>query len=309
MSKYISGLSENSRFWVIDSTDVVKEALEIHKVGPTAISALGRVLTAALMMGHNLTDKDLLTLRFDCEGPIKMLVATTTHEGTVRGFVGNCRAEAPLKDDGKPDVGAIVGGGTLHIIKDMGLKEPYVGVSNIQTGEIAEDLAYYYFTSEQTPTVIGLGVSLNKDFTVKNAGGFMIQLMPDEGMDSNQKAKREMFISKLEEKIKAIRPVTELMDGGMDIHRIAKLLYEDMEKEDALVEDYKILKEQECSYRCDCSKEKFFRKILSIGKEEIYKTIEANNGIEVECHFCKTKYQYSKTEFDLIFNAAENKTN
>lgn len=300
MAKIIRGISKNARFWVVDSTDIVSKAQEIHKMSPTAIAAFGRLLTAGTMMGTNLKGDDLLTLRIDSEGPLRQIVVSSNTSGNVKGYVANPSADAPIKENGQPDVSAIVGPGTLRVIKDMGFSnsEPYVGISNLQTGEIAEDLAYYYYTSEQTPTVIGLGVSLNQDFTVKLAGGFMMQLMPNAEDD---------FISKLEEKIKSIRPVTELLEGGMDPHRIAKLLYEDMStEEDTLVETYEILEENEISYECDCNRDKFVKGLITLGKEQINEIIQKDGKLEVECHFCKTKYSYVNEDFDLIFNKNNN---
>lgn len=295
MAKIIRGISKNARFWVTDSTDIVQNAENIHEMSPTAIAAFGRLLTAGAIMGTNLKGEDVLTLRIDSDGPINQMVATATSSGNVKGYVANPEVDLPLKENGQPNVGGLVGNGTLRVIKDMGLKnsEPYMGVSKLQTGEIADDLAYYYFTSEQTPSVIGLGVSLNKDMTIRSAGGYMIQLMPNA---------EENFIDKLEEKISNIRSITELLDGGMDLHRIAKLFYEDMESEnpDDLIEEYKILEENNISYECNCNKDKFYKGLITLGAEEINSILEQDEKIEVECQFCKTKYHYTKEDFSKI---------
>lgn len=297
MANIIRGVSKNARFWAIDSTDILQEAQNIHQMSPTAIAAFGRLLTAGTMMGTNLKGSDLLTLRIDSEGPIKQIVVTSGSHGNVKGYVANPIADLPLRENGQPNVGSIIGKGVLRVIKDMGFEnsEPYVGLANLQTGEIAEDLAYYYYTSEQIPTVIALGVSLNKDLSIKKAGGFMIQLMPNA---------QEDFISKLEEKIKVIRPVTELLEGGMDAERIIKLLYEDMEKEDsnALVEDYEILEKKEVNYLCDCNKDKFLKGLITLGQEEIEAILKKDKKLEVECHFCKNKYSFTNEDFKNIFN-------
>ena len=219
MSKIIRGVSKNARFFLVDSTNIVQEALDIHKCSPTAIDAFGRLLTAGVMMGSTLKGKDLLTLRTDTDGPLDNMVVTADSDGGVKGYVSNPSADVVLTDNGKSNVGALIGKGMLRIIKDMGLKEPYVGMSPIDSGEIAQDLAYYFFNSDQTPTVIALGVKLKDEKTVACAGGYMIQLLP---------GAEECFIGALEEKIQAIRPMTELMMGGMDLKRILKLLYEDM---------------------------------------------------------------------------------
>lgn len=291
-SRIIRGVSKNARFFVINSTDVVQEALEIHKCSPTAIAGFGRFLTAGLIMGASLKGDDKLSLITDTDGPVNNMVVTADANGHIKGYLSNPQADLPLKPIvNQPDVANLIGKGSLRVIKDMGLKEPYCGLSEIQTGEIATDIAYYYVTSEQTPTVIALGVDLQDEKTVRSAGGYMVQLFP--GAD-------EKFIDLLEAKIKAIRNVTELFKGGMDLERIVKLLYEDMSDEtyQKLVEDYEILEEREVSYYCDCNKEKYYKGLITLGKEEILNLLEELNGtIETECHFCGKKYQFTKEDF------------
>ena len=291
MAKLIRGVSKNARFWVIDSKDIVQKAENIHEMSPTAIAAFGRLLTAGAIMGTNLKGEDILTLRIDSEGPINQMVVTATSEGNVKGYVNNPSADLPLKENGQPDVSGLVGPGTLRVIKDMGLRnaDPYMGISKLQTGEIAEDIAYYLYTSEQIPSVFALGVSLNDDMTIKSAGGYMIQLMPE--ADEN-------FIDKLEEKIKNIRPINELFEGGMNPESIARLLYDDMETDDdSLIESYEILETTELSYSCNCNKDKFYKGLITLGKEEINQILEHDHKIEVECHFCRTKYSYTEEDF------------
>jgi len=297
MAKLIRGISKNARFWVIDSKDIVQHAENIHEMSPTAIAAFGRLLTAGAIMGTNLKGDDLLTLRIDSEGPIKQMIVTATSTGDVKGYVGNPAEDLPLKENGQPNVGGLVGTGTLRVIKDMGLRnaDPYMGISKLQTGEIAEDIAYYLFTSEQTPSVLALGVSLNDDMTIKSAGGYMVQLMP--GADDN-------FIDKLENKIKNIRTINELLEGGMNPEAIAKLLYDDMDsEEEKLVEDYEILETTEVNYACNCSKDKFYKGLITLGKEEIDHILEHDKKLEVECHFCRKKYAYTEEDFkDTVFS-------
>lgn len=292
MSRIIRGVSKNARFFVINSTDVVQKALEIHKCSPTAIAGFGRFLTAGLIMGASLKGDDKLSLITDTDGPVNNMVVTADANGHIKGYLSNPQADLPLKPIvNQPDVANLIGKGSLRVIKDMGLKEPYCGLSEIQTGEIATDIAYYYVTSEQTPTVIALGVDLQDEKTVRSAGGYMVQLFP--GAD-------EKFIDLLEAKIKAIRNVTELFKGGMDLERIVKLLYEDMSDEtyQKLVEDYEILEEREVSYYCDCNKEKYYKGLITLGKEEILNLLEELDGtIETECHFCGKKYQFTKEDF------------
>lgn len=298
MSKIIRGISKNARFWVIDSTDLVQQSQNIHEMSSTAVAAFGRLLTAGAMMGTNLKGEDLLTLRIDSEGPIKQMVVTATSQGNVKGYVAYPKEDLPLRENGHPDVGGLIGKGTLRVIKDMGLRnaDPYMGISNLQTGEIAEDLAYYFFTSEQTPTVVALGVSLDNEMNIKSAGGYMIQLMPDSD---------DSFIDKLEEKIKNIRTVTELMEGGMTPERIAKLIYEDMTSEnpEALIEPYQILEEHKISYECNCNKDKFYKGLITLGKDEIKHILHEEKKIEAECHFCKKKYIFTEEDFsEMIVN-------
>ncbi|CAK7049033.1 MULTISPECIES: Hsp33 family molecular chaperone HslO [Fusobacterium] len=293
MSKIIRGVSKNARFFLVDSTNIVQEALDIHKCSPTAIDAFGRLLTAGVMMGSTLKGKDLLTLRTDTDGPLDNMVVTADSDGGVKGYVSNPSADVVLTDNGKSNVGALIGKGMLRIIKDMGLKEPYVGMSPIDSGEIAQDLAYYFFNSDQTPTVIALGVKLKDEKTVACAGGYMIQLLP---------GAEECFIGALEEKIQAIRPMTELMMGGMDLKRILKLLYEDMSSEDneKLIEEYEILEEKEVSYKCNCDKDKFYRGLITLGKKELNEIFETQKFLETECHFCGKKYKFTKEDFKEI---------
>ncbi len=292
MGRLIRGVSKNARFVLVDTKDIVQKALEIHDCSPTVIAAFGRLLSAAVIMGATLKNKDVLTLRTTTDGPLSTMVATTT-ENSVKGYVSNSKVELPPREDGQPNVKGIVGKGTLHVIKDMGLKEPYVGVSTINSGEIAYDIAYYYVTSEQTPTVIALGVELADERTIRCAGGYMIQLLP---------GAEEEFITKLEQKIQAIRSVTELFKGGMDLERILHLLYEDMEDEnhERLVESYEILERKEIAYECDCNKEKFYKGIISLGKDELNKILEESGEIETQCHFCGKIYKFTREDLREI---------
>ena len=272
MGKLIRGVSKNARFFVVDTTDIVQEAQNIHKCSPTAIDAFGRLLTAGVIMGSTLKGNDVLTLRTDTNGLLNNMVVTADANGGVKGYLSNPTADVPLKDNGKSDVGGLVGKGILKIIKDMGLKEPYVGLSEINSGEIAQDLAYYFYNSEQTPTVIALGVKLKNENTVEYAGGYMIQLL------------------------------TELMAGGMDIKRITKLLYEDMNDEtyERLVEPYEILEEKDVKYSCNCSSDKFYRGLITLGKEQLKDIFSKEKELEAECHFCGKKYKFKEEDFSEI---------
>lgn len=295
MGKMIRGISKNARFFICDTKDLVQEAMDIHSCSATGISALGRVLTAAGMMGKDLKSaEDSLTIRVNGDGPAGVIITTANKNGEVKGYMGNPQVDLGDNHINKLLIGEAVGNGTLYVIKDMGLKEPFSGLVQLQTGEIAEDLAYYFFTSEQIPSVVALGVKVGADYKIECAGGFILQLLPDADND---------FIDKLEEKIKSIRPITELFEGGFDIYRIAELLYEDMENETpgALVEEYEILEESELTYKCNCSREKYLKGLITLGKKEILNILEEDNGqIEVECHFCGKKYTFKEEDFENL---------
>ncbi|MBC2851007.1 Hsp33 family molecular chaperone HslO [Cetobacterium sp. 8H] len=292
MSRLIRGVSKNARFVLVDTKEIVQEALDIHRCSPTTISAFGRLLSAAVMMGATLKGDDILTLRTTTDGPLSNMVATINKNG-IKGYVSNPEVDLPSKENGQPDVQNLVGQGTLYVIKDLGLKEPYVGVSTITSGEIAYDIAYYYVTSEQTPTVIALGVELENETTVRSAGGYMIQLLP---------GAEESFVVELEKKIQAVRSVSELFKGGMDLERILHLLYEDMndESHEKLIEEYEILDSKEISYSCDCSREKFYKAVITLGKEQLKEILDEKNEVEAECHFCGKKYSFKEEDLKEI---------
>lgn len=291
-SRMIRGTSKNARFFIVDSTEIVQKALDIHGCSPTAINAFGRFLTGGLIMGVSLKGDDLLSIITDTDGLVDHMTVTADANGNVKGYLSNPKSDLPLRfDTKKPDVANLIGKGSLRVIKDMGLKEPYVGLSEIVSGEIAEDIAYYYVTSEQTPTVIALGVELLDEKTVKVAGGYMVQLFPDAS---------DNFIDLLEEKIRAMRNITELLKGGMSLERIAKLIYEDMNDEnyEKLIEEYEVLETKKVQYSCNCNKEKYYKGLITLGAEELDKIFEEMNGvIETECHFCGTKYQFTREDF------------
>lgn len=292
MSKMIRGVSKSSRFVLVDTKDIVQEALDIHKCSPTAIAAFGRLLTSAIMMGATLKNEDVLTLRTTTDGPLSTMVATVNKNG-IKGYVSNPEADLPMNANGQFDVQGLIGKGTLYVIKDLGLKEPYVGISTINDGEIAYDIAYYYVTSEQTPTVVALGIDLENETTVRSAGGYMIQLLPDA---------QEEFIVELERKIGAIRGVSELFRGGMDLERILHLLYEDMndENHEKLIENYEILESKEIEYNCDCTREKFYKGIITLGKDELEEILNDTGSVGAECHFCGKKHEFNREDLKEV---------
>ncbi|MGL4534852.1 MAG: Hsp33 family molecular chaperone HslO [Fusobacteriaceae bacterium] len=294
MDKIIRGISQNARFFMTDTTETVREANEIHKCTPGAISALGRFITAGVIMGSTLKGEDVLTLRTDTDGPVGKMLLTTDSKGHVKCYMQNPGATLPENHEGGYKVQDFVGKGTLNVIKDMGLKEPYVGISEINYGDIAQDITYYYFTSEQVLSVLSLGVSFDKEGNIDYAGGYMIQLLP---------FAEENFISKLEAKVSAMRSFTELRKGGMDLERIIKLIYDDMEDEnpEKLIEEYSILEEKEVKYVCNCSRDKFLDKVVTLGQKEIEEIIIEEGALNVECHFCGKHYSFKTEDFQEVY--------
>ncbi len=265
----------------IDSTDIVNEAVRIHKTSAVISAALGRLLTAASMMGDMLKGRDnSITLRLAGNGPAGSVIAVSDFEGNVRGYVQNPIVELPLNPKGKLDVAGAVGKeGTLFVIKDVGLKEPYNGSIPLVSGEIAEDITAYYAISEQIPTVCALGVLVNPDLSIRAAGGYIIQLLPtaDDGI-----------IDRVEKSIEGILPVTQMLDSGMDIEQIIKTALKDFEVE--------VLDGGEAAYKCNCSRERVERALISTGEKELRSMAEELPEIEVNCHFCDKKYSFTPQE-------------
>ncbi len=271
----------------IDSTDICAKAEQLHKSSAVVTAALGRLLTAASLMGNAMkSDAHSISLRVSGGGPIGTVTAVSDSEGNVRGCVTNPIVEIPLKPSGKLDVSGAVGtDGSLYVMKDLGMKEPYNGFVPLVSGEIAEDITSYYAVSEQIPTVCALGVLINPDLTVKKAGGYIIQLLP-------AAVGYEEVISKLEKNIGEIKPITQLLDEGKDIEDIIKLALSGFEVE--------ILSETNAEYRCNCSRERSERLLKSLSKEELLKLSEEMPEVEVDCHFCNTKYKFEKSEIEKM---------
>ena len=268
------------RLFVCSSKELVEEARNIHNTSPGVTAALGRLLTAGAMMGSMLKgEKDLLTIQIKSGGPIGGLTVTATPNGEVKGYPVCADVDIPLKANGKLDVGAGMGLGVMNVIKDMGLKEPYVGQTVLQTGEIGDDLTYYFATSEQTPASVGVGVLVDRDYSVKQAGGFIVQLMP---------FATDEVIEALEKNLSSIKSVTSMFEEGLTVEEIVAKIFADME--------YEILDKMDIGYQCNCSKEKVTKAIISIGKKEIQEMIDDNKPIEVNCHFCNTNYVFSVDE-------------
>ncbi len=269
----------------LDSTDIVAKAEQYHKTSAVMTAALGRLLTATSIMGNMMKGQnDTVTVRIKADGPAGALVAVADSKGDVRGYVGDARVEIPLKDNGKLDVSGAVGtDGLIYVIKDIGLKEPYSGSVPLVSGEIAEDITAYYAVSEQIPTVCALGVLVNPDLSVRKAGGIIIQLLP--GADN-------ATIDKLEENLKHIRPVTTMMDEGMDVKDILFEMLSGFETE--------ILYEENTKYSCPCSKERTKKLLFSMSKEELDSMAEEMDEIKVECHFCDKEYVFTPEQIKAI---------
>lgn len=285
-SKITRGMTSDgsARFFIINSTDIVNEAIRLHKTAPTATAALGRVLTGASIMGSMLKNKDdSITIQFRGDGPLGSVLAVADYCGNVKGYVVNSACDLPLKANGKLDVGGAIGRGGLYVIKDEGDKEPYSGISPIVTGEIAEDLTHYFAISEQTPTLCALGVLVDTDYSCKAAGGVIVQLLPfaDDGV-----------IDALEKNAPQIANVSRLFEKGMTNEEIAAVALEGLE--------YDFFDEIEVDYRCDCSRDRMARGICSLPDSDIAELFAEEKNIETVCHFCGKTYEFSADEVAAI---------
>lgn len=272
------------RAFAATSRDLVEAARQAHNTSPVATAALGRLLTGGAMMGVMMKgEKDILTLQVKAGGPLEGMTVTADSQGNVKGYVGNPNVCIPANAKGKLDVAAAVGVGFMNVIKDMGLKEPYVGQTVLQTSEIAEDLTYYFATSEQVPSSVGLGVLMNHDNTVKQAGGFIIQLMP---------FAEEKTIAKLEETIGKLTSVTGMLEEGYTPETMLEKILEGM--------DVEITDRIPTKFYCNCSKDRVEKALISIGKKDIKEMIQDGKEIELNCHFCNTNYKFSVEELKDI---------
>lgn len=276
--------NDQIRAFAAVTTETVEEARKDHNTSPVATAALGRLLTAGAMMGTMMKgDKDILTLQIKAGGPLEGITVTADSKGRVKGYVGNPNVCIPANSKGKLDVAGAVGVGFMNVIKDMGLKEPYVGQVALQTSEIAEDLTYYFATSEQVPSAVGLGVLMNKDNTVRQAGGFIVQLMP---------FAEESTIAKLEENVQKITSVTSLLEEG---HIPESLLEKVLDGFDMEINE-KIPTE----FYCNCSRERVEKALISIGRKELNEMIQEGKPIEMNCHFCNHNYEFTVEELKEI---------
>lgn len=272
------------RAFACTTVNLVEEARLHHVTTPVVTAALGRLLSAGSMMGLMMKgEDDKLTIQIKGDGPIGGLVVTADSKARVKGYAFNPDVELPLKAAGKLDVGGAVGNGELTVIRDLGLKEPYVGRTKLISGEIAEDLTYYFAGSEQVPSVVALGVLVDRDYSVKRAGGFIIQLMPGAG---------NATIDAIEKKIPMVTSVTQMLDEDMTPEEILTFILEDLGVE--------ITDKIETSFLCDCNKERVEQVLLSIGEEELSKLYEEAKPVELCCQFCGKKYEFSKEEIGKL---------
>ena len=282
MGRLIRGTSKNARFFIADTTDIVQEAAAIHKYDKYSIEVFGKFCTLAVLMGATLKGEDKLTIRTDTEGYIKNIVVNSDASGNIKGYLANTDAENVEH----------LGKGMMRIIKDMGLKEPYVAITDIDYTNLPNDISAFFYNSEQVPTVISIAGQCTNDGKILCAGAFMVQLLPNAD---------ESFITKLEQKVQAIRPMNELMLGGMTLEQIANLLYDDMDTEDdSLVEEFEILENKEVRYQCDCNSDRFYRGILTLGKDDLKHIFEEEKEIEAECQFCGKRYRFLEKDFEEV---------
>lgn len=279
-----TGADHQVRIFAASTKELTEYARQIHHTSPVATAALGRLLTAGAMMGcMNKNENDILTLQIKCSGPIKGLTVTADGKAHVKGYVENPTVMLPPSKAGKLDVGGALDMGVLSVIKDMGLKEPYVGQTHLVSGEIAEDLTYYFATSEQVNSSVALGVLMEKDNTVKQAGGFILQLMPFADED---------VIGHLEKNIQKLPSITTMLEEGNRPEDIIKRVMEGM--------DVEIMDRIPTMFECSCSKERVEKAIISIGAEEIQSMIDDGESIEVNCHFCNSHYIFSVEDLKRI---------
>lgn len=291
MGKIIRAITSDgsARLFFEISTDIVQRAHKIHGTSKTVTAVLGRALTAASLMGCMLKDKkDTLTLQFNGDGPVGSVLCVSDYSGNVRGCVGDPTVELPPNAKGKLDVGGAVGRGTFYVAKDMGGGEPYVGLCNIVSGEIAEDITQYFVTSEQTPTVCALGVRCNTDAGCKSAGGYILQLMP--GAD-------EATICRLEENIALIPSISKAVELENADEFVISTIFRGLE--------FEVFDEFDTEYRCTCSREGYERALISLGKDELSEMIAEGKPIEMTCRFCDNKQTFGTDRLTELLTQAD----
>ncbi len=296
MNKVLTAIDKSGSFrvYLTISTEMVQEAQDIHQTTPVATAALGRVLTGAGLMGLMLKNpQDKLTVIFKGDGPAKQVLATSNGQGKVKGYIANPDVDLPLKENGKLDVGGAIGIGDLTVIKDLGLKKPYIGTIALVSGEIAEDFATYYYISEQQNTAVSLGVKIERDLTVGAAGGMIVQMLPNPD---------EKAVDALEAVIGNMEPITTLIDKAHGdsqesrLRALISLIFKDMPEEFAIEE----LDMMNMDWECDCSEERLERVLMTIGENDLKSIIEEDGEAEMVCQFCLKKYKFDKTHLEKL---------
>lgn len=275
------------RLFVAETKGMVQDARTYHNTSPVATAALGRLLTAGSIMGSMMkSDKDVLTLQIRGDGPLGMVLVTADAKANVKGYVSNNLVDIPLKGNGKLDVSGAVGKGTLTVIKDIGMKEPYNGTIELISGEVADDLTYYFASSEQTPSVVALGVLVDKDYSVKQSGGFILQLMP---------GCPEEKIQCIEKNLSVLPSVTNMLENGLGADGIIAMLMNGLEP---------VIREKvSTAYHCDCSKEKMEKVLMTIGKKDLQSLIDDDEVVDMSCHFCNKHHKFSVIDVRNILNS------
>lgn len=270
--------SKNCRVFACRTTNLTEDARKHHGMWPTASAAMGRMLSASLMMAQMNKNKEKMTITINGGGPIGTMMTVTNGDGNIKGFVANPEVHYTYNDTGKLAVGVAVGNqGTLQVVRDMGLKEPFVGTTPLQSGEIGDDFTYYFASSDQTPSVVSLGVLVNDTNEVLAAGGFIIQMLPDA---------TEEDITYIEQKLQDFPPISTVIKEGSTPEEVLQSIFEDV----------KILDTQDVFFRCECSKERMEQALITVGEKEIEDMIEKDQGCEISCQFCNTKYQFNEEE-------------
>jgi len=281
-----TGANEQVRVFISYNKATVQKAREIHDTSPVASAALGRTLVVGSLMSAMLkNDSDLITIQIKGDGSIGGIVVVADNKSNVKGYVYNPDISLPLNSDGKLDVGGAIGNGFLTVIKDLGLKNPYVGQTELVSGEIAEDFTYYFTTSEQTPSAVALGVLIDTDTSVKHAGGFIVQVMPE---------CEEGVISKLEQNIAKITSITRLFEDEKTPLDILELIFDDI--------SYNICETRETKFECSCSRERVEKALISIGKDELIDILETDKQAELNCHFCNKKYMFNEDDINKVIS-------
>lgn len=287
--KLVKATAKNGMVRIIGAvtTNLVNEGCRMHDTTPVASAAFGRMLTAGTLMGSMLKgEKEVTTLKINGGGEINGITVTAHNDCSVKGFIGNPYVDRPLNEKGKLDVGGAIGtNGILYVIKDLGLKDPYIGQVPIQTGEIGDDFAFYFTVSEQTPSAVSLGVLVDRDLSIKCAGGFIIQMMPDAD---------ELLADVITYRLQEVPPITTMINEGKTIEEILEFIFEGM--------DLKILESSTPHYKCDCSRERVEKALISIGKKDLQQLYDEGKGEEIVCNFCNKKYQFSKEDIGELLN-------